>query len=422
MSKTHNNDFEFTKSKTLHTSSTPAQEELDSIEYVLPVSKKKKKHKVKHHSIPDINQEAENIEYIYAKPHSKRKKRRNKIKKVLITITCIILGFVIATAGTIFVFNEIGKSAMHDYKDMEIEPAPEIENIEDVQNSGKTITYNGSTYAFNDKVMTVVLMGIDDFKSDNPEEVIGTAGQADAIYIAVINTLDNKVSLLGVSRDTMADVSVYNIDGEFVKNSNMQICLSYAYGDGKHSSCENTISSLERLFYGMQFNTYFSFNKEAVSTLTDTIGGVTLTSDIDFDSKYYGRTIQKGETFTLHGDDANQYIRARDIDELDSNNDRMARQKQFMTAFFSQIWGSVKSNPALVVDLYNTVDDYSTTNLTTAKMTYLATTAISGLNSYQDIEFINVPGTIQKGEYAELIVDQNALMEIILDLFYVKVK
>lgn len=425
MSKMQNNDFEFTGDKTNYTPTPHTQEELDSIEYVLPVKKKKKKghfrRKARTSTIPDISEDAESIEYIYAKPQSKRKKKKNKLKKILIIILCIILGLVIATAGTVFILNEVGKSAMHNYEDMNIEPAPDVEKIESVENSGKTIYYDGNTYAFNEKVTTVVFMGIDKDRAENPEDVIGKGGQADAIYIAVIDTLNNKVSILGVSRDAMVDVNVYNTDGDFVKTENMQLCLSYAYGDGGHSSCENTIVSLERLFYGIPFNTYFSFDKNAVSTLADTIGGVTLTSDIDFYSNYYNRTIKKGETFTLHGDDTNQYIRARDIDELDSNNDRMARQKQFMTAFLAQIWDSVKSDPSLVLDLYSTIDDYSTTNLTTAKMTYLASTALSKLDSYSDIEFVNVPGTVEKGEYAEFNVDQDGLMELMLDLFYIEV-
>ncbi len=420
MSKIHNNDFESTKDKIAQPPMPVTQEDFDSIEYVMPVSKKKRC-KRKNLTIPDINKEAEAIEYVYAKPQSKRKKKKKKLKRVLITILCIILGLVIATAGTIFVFNEVGKSAMHNYEDMNIEPAPDVEKVESIENSGKTITYDGKTYTFNEKVATVVLMGIDEDKSDNPEEVIGTAGQADAIYIAVIDTLHSKVSILGVSRDTMADVNVYNVDGEFVKTDNMQICLSYAYGDGKHTSCENTVTSLERMFYGLPFNTYFSFDTEAFKTLTDTIGGVTITTQSDFYSSYYKRDIYAGEEITLYGSDALFYIRSRDMKKLDSNNDRMARQKQFMTAFLSEIWDSVKSDPTLVVNLYSTIDDYSTTNLTTSKMTYLATTAISGLDSYKEIEFINVPGTVKKGEYAELIVDQNALMEIMLDLFYVEV-
>ncbi len=421
MSEMQNNDFEYTGNKKPITQN-PTQKELDSIEYVIPQPKKKKRHKKshskKHTEAHHSSEQTDSIEYIYARPH----KKKNKALKVLLIILCVFLAIVIALAGTIFIFNEVGESAMHNYKDVEIEPAPEIENIEDVKDGGKTITYNGDTYAFNEKVATVVMMGIDTGKKGEAiENIIGANGQADAIYIAVIDTSNNKVTILGVSRDAMVDVNVYNTSGEFLRTENMQLCLSYAYGDGKHTSCENTIVSLERLFYGLPFDTYFSFDIPAIGLATDAIGGVTITSDAEFYSSYYGRTIFPGETVTLYGNDATAYVRTRDINELDSNNARMGRQKQFMSAFIAEIFSSVKSDPSLVVDLYKTIESNSTTNLTPAKMTYLATTAISGLDSYKEIEFINVPGTVTKGEYAEFIVDQNALMELMLDLFYVKV-
>lgn len=424
MNNQRNNDFEPTSKKSIsQTPSSPTQQELDSIEYVLPINKKKKKKHIcrKSNVIPDASKEAESIEYVYAKPQNKRKKKKKKAAKILITVLCIILALVILTAGTIFIFNEVGKSAMHNYDDVAIEPTPEVENVEEISDGGKTIKYNGNTYALNEKIATVVFMGIDDEKSDTPTDVIGTAGQADAIYIAVIDTSNKKVSILGVSRDTMVDVNVYNTDGEFTKTDNMQICLSYAYGDGKETSCENTIVSLERLFYGMPFNTYFTIETKALEELTTTIGGVELTTQCEFFSHNNHCMIPAGQTISLYGKDATQYIRTRDMDELDSNNDRMTRQKQFITAFIAQIWDSVKSNPASVLDLYSTIDDYSTTNLTPAKMTYLATTALTQLDSYNEIEYINVPGTIKKGEYAELIVDQNGLMELMLDLFYIQV-
>lgn len=423
MSEMQNNDFEYTGSKK-PVSPNPTPNELESIEYVIPQPKKEKRHK-KSHSKKNFeahysSEHTDSIEYIYARPHKRKKK--SKALKVLLIILCVLLAIVIAVAGTLFVFNKVGESTMHNYKDVEIEPAPEVENVEEVKDSGKTIIYNGNTYSFNEDVATVVMMGIDTGKQGEAiENIIGANGQADAIYIAVIDTSNNKVTILGVSRDAMVDVNVYNTSGEFLRTENMQLCLSYAYGDGKHTSCENTIVSLERLFYGLPFNTYFSFDIPAIGLATDAIGGVTITSDFSFYSNYYGRDILSGETVTLYGKDADTYVRFRDTDELESNNDRMSHQKQFISAFIAEIFSSVKSDPSLIVDLYKTVENNSTTNLTPAKMTYLATTAISGLDSYKEIEFVNVPGTVTKGEYAEFIVDQNALMELMLDLFYVKV-
>ena len=421
MNNTPNNSFEPTKPVELNSPTIPTQEDLDAIEYVTPVKKRKHKHRSSNSSsstVTNFNKDDIN-DFVYAHHHSRKDKKKKKAVKILIIIACVLLALIIVSASTLFIFNSVGKSAMHNYDDMTIEPSPEVENVQQIKDNGKIITYNGKTYSFNEDIATVVLMGIDTKDFEKTDKVVGEGGQADAIYIAVIDTKADKVSILGVSRDTMVDVNVYNPEGGFLRTENMQLCLSYAYGDGAHTSCKNTLTSIERLFYGMQFETYFSIDTRALETLTDTVGGVTLTSLVDFNSDYYGRTIKAGEAVTLYGNDAIAYIRSRDITELDSNNDRMARQKQFMTAFLSQIWGSVKSNPTVITDLYGAISDNSTTNLTPSKMTYLTTTAISMLDSYKEIEFVNVPGTVKKGEYAEFIVDQNGLMEIMLDLFYI---
>ena len=416
MNRMYNDDFK----------KEPLTEENESIDYVLPVSKDKKKHKRSHAKLlpsTDIeNTQGDKIEYVFAQPRNKKKQKQKKAVKILVIILCILATLLVTCVGAVLVFNHTGKIAMHDYSEMTIAPpVEEIDDVEAVEDSGKTIKYKGETYAFNENVATVSLMGIDIKDFTRTDKYVGEGGQADAIYIAVIDTTQNKVSILGVSRDTIVDVNVYNKEGGFVNTEPMQICLSYAYGDGAHTSCENTIVSLERLLYGLTLNTYFSFDTRALEEITDAIGGVEITSITEFYSKNYGRTVYPGETITLNGVDANTYIRDRDLSQLDSNNDRMARQKQFISAFIATIWDSVKSKPSNIVSLYNIVAEYSTTNLTTSKMTYLTNSAISMLNSASEIEFVNIEGEIVKGEYAELHVDQDALMQTMLDLFYIKV-
>lgn len=401
---------------------TPDLEELDNINYVMPVSKKYCHH---HKTKTNITEEekAKAIEgYVFAQPHKKKKKKKkNKTIKVIGIIFAVIACLLIIAVSTLLIFNQVGKSAMHNYDDMVIEPSPDVTEVK-TENGGKTITYGDKTYKFNEDVTTIVMLGID-AKGEIGTDIVGTGGQADAIYIAVIDTKQSKVSILSVSRDTITDVDVYNTNGEYVSTDKMQICLSYAYGDGKQTSCENTITSLERLFYGMQFDTYFAMNNSALNDLNDAIGGVTITTSAPFVSSYYGRTIAAGETITLHGKDTEAYIRMRDLDKLASNNDRMNRQKEYITAFLSQAIPAAKSDIGIVLDLYNTISSNSTTNLNASKITYLSTQALDLINSSSDIQFVSVPGTIVKGEkYAEYIVDQNALMDIMLDLFYIEVQ
>ncbi len=417
MNKNQNNDLEN------KINSADTNEDSSTIDFIFPSNKK---HSHTHHhtnALTDEKVQSDISDFVYLQPHSSKRKKKKRTVKTITIIAIVIASLLVLSVSAVLIFNEIGKNAMHNYNDMVIEP-PTIEDIQDIKDDGKTIRYKGHTYSFNDKVTTVALLGIDtaqsEFRYPDGRE-IGESGQADAVYIAVIDTARDKVSVVSVSRDTMIDVNIYNTDGEFVKTDNMQLCLSYAYGDGEHTSCKNTTRSLERLFYGMQFDTYFSFNTDALITLTDSIGGIKLTSSMDFYSKQYGRTIYTGEEVVLSGEDAVYYIRSRDIEVLDSNNDRMARQKQFITALISQIIPAVKDDPTLISELYKTIDSNSTTNLTVPKMTYLANTAISYHDSDNKISFENIDGKVKKGEYAEFYTDEEDLMETMLKLFYVQV-
>ncbi len=432
----YNNDYETETEQ--HAQPQPkqtiehTQEELDSIEYITPVSKKKK-HKKHHSSSKDSTKRAEEIEaatdgFVFARPQkvSKKKHRKDKKRKwlkALYIFLAVILSIIIIAASTVFIYHQIGKSAMHDYDDMVVNPSPDVTDVSNINNNGKNITYKGKNYVFNEDVTSVVLMGIDKDDLGTVNGVVGTGGQADAIYIAVIDTKNNDVSVLGVSRDSMVDVNVYSENGNFINTENMQLCLSYAYGDGKQTSAENTITSLQRMFYGLQFDTYFAMDYMALQQLNDAIGGVTVTTNTDFYSYNERRTVKKGETITLFGADAEQYIRARDLSQLDSNESRMERQQQYITNFLSSVIPAAKNDLSVITKLYSTVNATSTTNLTTSKVTYLATTALTNMDSYKDIEFLSVPGTIKKGKtYAEFHVDQNGMMELMLDLFYEEVK
>ena len=421
MNKMHD-EYDYTPKHTKTEQSSKLDD--NSLDYVLPVVKNKKSEEERKNKASKYEKQysEDADDFCFAKPYnSKKEKKKRKLKTLSIVIGCIaaVLVLIVSTLG---IFSLIGRNSMHNYDDMNIEfPSDILENLDSIDNSGKTIVYKGSTYHFNEKVATVTFMGIDTKDFEHPDRAVGEGGQADAIYIGVIDTSTNKLTLLGVSRDTMVDVNVYNKDGKFVNTENMQICLSYAYGDGAHTSCENTLVSLERLFYSLQYDTYFSFDTRALEALTDAVGGVTVTALSEFYSDSQKRTIKEGEEITLYGKDATMYTRSRNINKLDSNNDRMARQNQFIKAFIAKIWDSVKSDPKTVLSLYNIVAENSTTNLTPPKMVYLATKAISGLESYTDINYVNLKGEVKKGEYAEFYPDEEALMETLLDLFYIKV-
>ena len=233
-----------------------------------------------------------------------------------------------------------------------------------------------------------------------------------------VDTETGEMKILGVSRDTMADVDIYSEEGKFIDTDRKQIAFSYAYGSEKVTGGRNTTTSLSRLFYSLPFENYFAINMNALVTLNDLIGGVTLTSSMTFDSPIDGRTIHEGETVTLHGKEADYYVRHRDTSQLDSNSDRMKRQQEYISAFMSSAIPAAKKDLSIVTKLYNEIRVNSDTSLTLPKLTYIASTAVTKVRSANDIEFLSMKGTYTEGEYAELNVSNKDAIRTMLDVFY----
>ena len=121
---------------------------------------------------------------------------------------------------------------------------------------------------------------------------------------------------------------------------------------------------------------------------------------------------------TLFGDAAREYVQKRDISFLDSNNYRIERQLEYIKSFSNKVIAKTKNNLNVPLNMFNTISKYSVTNVNASSITYLTTVL---LKRDFDISYDTVKGEVIMGEeYAEFIVDEKSLYELILDLFYVK--
>ncbi len=194
--------------------------------YMNPVKTKKKKSGKKQHK-------------------SQRKKRKKTWKKVLLAIVCTLMALVLLTVGTTLFLIFKGKNELL-ISDIQISSPDGINAT--VQEGGQYIVYNGVTYKYNENVTTLLFMGTD--KRDlNDQNEQGTGGQADVIVMMALDLKNRKLTMVNVPRDTMTDVAIYSASGYYTGMKKQQICLSYAYGDGKKTSCNNTLASVRRIFY-----------------------------------------------------------------------------------------------------------------------------------------------------------------------------
>ena len=379
-------------------------EEIEEAEsgFVFATPRKRKKHKQHSH---------------HGHHHHRHKFRHLALwKRILIVLAAIILAVVILTGGTFLIMHEIGRSSMHSYENAQVIPPSTDEAgkaIIPVDKTGRVITYDGVTYELNEDLIAVTFIGVDDGQGEEAD-----LRMSDAIYILTADTVTGKVKILGISRDTMADIDLFAEDGTFVDTEKKQMAYAYAYGNEKVSGGKNTNTSISRLFFGLPFNNYFAINLNALITLNDTIGGVTLTSSMTFTSPIDGRTINEGETVTLHGKEAERYVRSRDTEVLDSNNARMQRQQEYIRAFLQSIVPAAKKDISVITKLYDEIKVNSDSSLDIAKMTYIASTALTKLRNASDIEYVSLKGEITAGEHAEMNISNENAIRTMLDVFY----
>ena len=331
-------------------------------------------------------------------------------KKIWIAVLCVPLALLLAVSVTFAALNLIGK------KQVTADESGVRENPYSVTyDEGKTVVYNGQTYALNENIVTVAAMGVDREEFGLTEDKIGTAGQADVILIGALDLKTGDVQVLMIPRDSMVDVDQYTVSGQYVGVDRMQVCLSFAYGDGGETSCQNVLTSTERILYGIPIHLYGAMDLSGISTLNDAVGGVTVTPPETF-----GKFIE-GQTVTLYGDDAEAFVRSRNTAVLDSDTPRRARQVQYLQAFVHKAVRAAVEDIGIVSSLYNAVSEYAFTNVSLSKVTYLATTLLTKGVHIGDIRSLTGE-LVDADPYPEYNLDEQAAFEAVLDTFYTPVE
>lgn len=283
------------------------------------------------------------------------------------------------------------------------------------------IWYGGRAYRYNENLTTILIMGIDQRSEviEKREGISGESGQADTIFLLVLNHEKGKMKIIGISRDTMTDIKTFDYKGNYLGESINHLGLAYAFGDGKEKSCQYMVDAVSNLFYGIPVNAYVALNMEAVIGINDAVGGVTVTVPEDLSKT--DEELKKGVTVTLMGRQALTFMKWRDTGIDYSNNLRMARQKLYIISFLKQALKAVKDDMALPLTLYQNLTDEMVTDITPDEAVYLSTQILS--MSLDESGIMMLKGDSARGSvYDEVYVDDKALYELILNIFYTEVK
>ena len=307
-----------------------------------------------------------------------------------------------------------GRSVMRS----KIVTPPSIGQSDEVLDS-HTILHNGKYYRYREGMINLLLLGVDSDTKPTEPLPYGNDSQADVILLAALDTKAQKMTLISVSRDTMCNIAVLDEEGQPQGAAYAQLALSYAYGDGLYESCQLSREAVSNLFSGLQIDGYAAFYMGGIGDLNDAVGGVTVTvaDDYPFTNLPGCRNMVAGREVTLTGKQARSYIQCRTHDTV-GNENRMRRQKQYLLALISQAKEAVAANPTKILSLYNSLSPYLLTDLDVSRISYLATTAAQ-MQFSGDILRVSGESVLgEDGEHMELTVDEDALYQLILDVFY----
>ena len=364
-------------------------------------------------------------------PERARKKRRKRIGKRIAVAAAVLVFLLVAGFASVQVARAVGKSSLRKNVNA-IGRTPQLEGMQEVSEEEKArlnwqdgwVKYDDKIYAYNEDILTFLIMGID--KADAVQEVAeGTnGGQADALFLLVLDPKSRQIKLVGINRNTMTAVDVYDENGAYTTTMTAQICIQHGFGNGLEESCNYQVAAVSNLFYRLPIHGYAAINMSAIPTLNDAVGGVDVT--VLEDLTQWDPTLQKGAQVHLLGETAYTYVSRRDITVYGSANTRLERQKQYINAYLKQAKNAAKSDLNVVTGLYSALNSMMVTDVTFNEAAYLAPVVRDYAFDADHIHMMQGEtrtGTSQvTGDtFEEFYPDRDAMYRMILEVFYEEV-
>ena len=305
-------------------------------------------------------------------------KKRLKKKSIIAIVLIIFMIGVIAGISQIADSRTVGVQSTDTEKD-------------------ESIVYKGETYVPKKNISTYLIAGIDSSdKIKKLKEYDGT-GQCDTLALVVQDRSTDTCKTLTIDRNTMTNVKSLSLDHK--------------------KRAENTVDAVSNLFDGQKIDGYAMVNMGAIVPVNDMVGGVIVKITDEFPGS---KTLIKGKTVTLKGNDAETFVRERKDVGDGLNDNRMKRQQVYEVAFKQAFYKKCNENKKFPLEVYNTLQDYMTTNITAQQFSKLAVLMASAKADTK----LTVKGKegFDDDGWQTFTPDKDSLKQVELELFYKKQK
>lgn len=273
------------------------------------------------------------------------------------------------------------------------------------------ITRDGVNYYPRQDIVVFMVAGIDESGPVKDSGSYNNPGEADMVTLVIMDQTNRKMDLLTLNRDTMVDMPVLGVDGKKAGTYHGQLALAHTYGSGLNDSAENLKTTVSELLYNLDIDYYVTMNMDAISILNDQVGGVTVQVEDDFSE--VDSTIGMG-TVKLTGTQAVSFLQSRQNVGNQLNLNRMRRQEVYMSAFVRELKRSLQEQESFATDTYYQVEPYIVTDLSPSALVSL----VERYSNYELGQTYTLAGENQVGNFMEYHLDEEALDQRILELFY----
>ncbi|GHU75235.1 hypothetical protein AGMMS49992_18770 [Clostridia bacterium] len=327
-------------------------------------------------------------------------------RKRLVQLVVAVFLLVIVVAGGRSIYKKIEKVN---------QIALELEefNTRSVIQSG--LIYNGKQYKPKNNILSVLFLGIDrtlDTQEANPG--YRYHGQSDFVMLVVVDKDMHTITRLNIDRDSITDIQVLGILGDYAGTRQDRVSLAFSFGDGREQSAELTAEAVKRLLPNGKVDFFLAFDLGAISKMNDVVGGVTV--QVNDDLTMIDPSWVPGAKITLQGKQTEQFVRSRMGVGGGTNEERMQRQNVFLSALSDILVEKFKEDISFVNTFFDALEDDMVSNIQYGRMV----NEVAWAQGYEirPIQTINGIHEIDQRGFMAFYLDEDAAAAWVIDTLY----
>ncbi|MGM9942104.1 MAG: LCP family protein [Bulleidia sp.] len=272
-----------------------------------------------------------------------------------------------------------------------------------------TYVVDGQEYTYNSHLMNFLITGVDNYDTEEK-------GQADFILLLSFDRENHNYRVLQLDRNSMVDIKMFDLEGNFLGWDKNYLCLAYRNGTGEKQSTLYMKDAVSRLLHNIPINYYLTMSLSDLPSIQNVVGDmdVTVVDDllVNVDPSW-----TMGTTITITADNVERYIRYRDITVDGSNEMRMARHREYLTTYLNKLKGLASGDFNSVLTRVSSIAESMYSNIQVSEISDI----LDMVMNYEFDDIHTLQGEVVQGEVRdEFEIDYDVLPQEIVDLYYVK--